>query len=442
MPERGPRGPELESEARFSRAVESQDTEDHFARRLDQAVFEDLLRLIRELGEIKNLEEEAVATLDEYRALVPKLEETMLTPQSPDKHAEGPLLEDHLRLIIITLRAIQTGKITLEELPEFNDKLQNMMIDERTSLRTELELMEDLIRLRPQFFEIFAVFHDLAKPDTIGFDAKKGSRGEALGFTKFDNFEARPKKMTLEEETAREHRKQEYYATLYKRYRDLLEGFTKDHLDLLDSPALFQAGFYDEYGITLTHYGHGEVGVEGQNLEGLKKAMEAKGLNEAEQALMIKAVEMHLDPHQRFFPGVDHRKYGDVLKKLEGLPVAPDVAARYLRVGALLDLLGTKVRKEDSLTSEIGPSVNFVLSEVAYNRWLAEDAKRKARDEALKAVGLTAEWLMSLGLTGKAIGDAKRAIETAADGKPLELPTELEAHRAEIEKRLRQSRAT
>lgn len=441
-----PPKPELTSDDVLARRIERVEIERSPERRDDAARLDwilgkeallSLLAVIGEVEKIRNLERESAKTLEHYRELTPKLGETLLTPQSPDKHAEGPFIEDHLRLILMQAKAIEQGELKIAELPEFKTKLETLSAEDQALVRAELERTEKLVREHSAFFEIFAVYHDLAKPDTVGFTSKPYTHGEALGFISFEKIKPKPKKMTPDDEEYYNEQKYDHQHRLKKLYYELIQGFAEKHPELLTKPAEFQNQFFQENGISLSYLGHEPESVNGSNREDVEKAMEDCDLTEDERQIMIKLIELHIEPHSRMTTA-DPKQFAGILKKMEGLPRDSREVMRLMRAASLLDVLGTKLAVDDgSRLSQVDRSVNLILAERAYDQMLAEEAKKAAFKEAMKAAGLTSEWMMSeLGIKGKSIGEVQRAIETAVTTGKLELPSELEVHRAALEERL------
>lgn len=369
---------------------------------LDNADLESLLAVIREVDAIVRLEQEAAAILDRETTHSPEFERTLLSPQSPDKHAEGPLVEDHLRLMLMYVRAIASGKVRLHQLPEFESALRALAPDDQEYVRAELTRVEDDIKKNSERYEVFALYHDVAKPDTAAFVA-------------------RDKKPVAAEDYCR-----------------LLREFTDEHPELLREPSRLQEEFFRTHGLSVTNYRHGEVGVLDEHLTQLRAALDRRHLGEGEQLLMERAIKYHLEPHQRFVNGPDGGKFRDLLKKFEGLPREPREVARQLRIGALLDVLGTKrIAPDGTRQSDVRLTVNFILSERAHDALLAEEQKIAAYKAACREVGMTAEWLInSLGLRERAIGEAQRAVEAAVHSGQFELPPHLELYRDELESKV------
>lgn len=381
--------------------VERRDNEERLAHALDNADLENLLAVIREADTVRRLESEAAETIEQAVSVTPKLQETLLSPQSPDKHAEGPLLEDHLRLILVHIKALVENKIRLEELPEFARAIDQLSAEPASYVRVELKRVEDIIKKQPAFFEIFGLYHDLAKPDTLGFAARDKKPVDRAQFF------------------------------------SLLDEFARERPELLITPARFQEEFFNTYGISLNNYRHGEIAAETHE-EIIRRASEARELLMGDQDIMLRLIELHIEPHARFVNGPDAQGFGRLMKKFEGLQREPREVIRMLRAGALLDVLGTKrIAADGSRESQVELAVNFMLAERAYDELLAETAKRDAYKAAAREAGFTSAWLITdLGLRDRAIGEAQRAVEAAVAGAALELPPSLETHRSVLDSKV------
>lgn len=94
-------------------------------------------------------------------------------PQSADTHAEGPVVEDHLRLMQRVLEAVIQGDLHLGDIEEFR-RLKNFT--------GEFDEIEETIKEKAASLEVFILSHDWGKPETICFSAHEGSEGAGKGF--------------------------------------------------------------------------------------------------------------------------------------------------------------------------------------------------------------------------------------------------------------------
>ena len=103
----------------------------------------------------------------------PLIAQSLLTPQDVRYHAEGPVMRDHLRLMLMFLFALVEEKVHLIDIEEFR-RLKGY--------EGEIQELEDLMKENVSFFQVFTLCHDVAKWTTMTFTSKPGSRGVALGF--------------------------------------------------------------------------------------------------------------------------------------------------------------------------------------------------------------------------------------------------------------------
>ncbi|MCR4312071.1 MAG: hypothetical protein NUV56_02190, partial [Candidatus Uhrbacteria bacterium] len=105
-------------------------------------------------------------------AQIPELVRYRITPQTPPHHAEGPNIASHVERMLACILAIEEGA-KLTEVEEFTrdpaDRLASAEI-------------EEAIREHAAFFKVYALVHDIAKPDLVSFSAPESSRGAVEGF--------------------------------------------------------------------------------------------------------------------------------------------------------------------------------------------------------------------------------------------------------------------
>jgi len=89
-------------------------------------------------------------------------------PQSADAHAEGPVVEDHLRQMFSILTAVVEGELHLCDIEELR-RLKGF--------DGEIDEIEETIKEKAASLEVFILCHDLGKPETIHFLAREGSEG-------------------------------------------------------------------------------------------------------------------------------------------------------------------------------------------------------------------------------------------------------------------------
>lgn len=124
----------------------------------------DIDALFRELGDIIEAREEADRMLLDFVHAEKKGKEILNTPQSPNSHAEGPYVEDHYRQILTGFSFVRKKKLTFEKAKDI------LGID---GYEKEWNEVVAIIRDHPNLIVAFALGHDVAKPDTVGFFSDK-----------------------------------------------------------------------------------------------------------------------------------------------------------------------------------------------------------------------------------------------------------------------------
>ena len=130
-------------------------------------------QLIEQLEVDVHLSKHAEALLEAAVAQEPLIAQSLNTPQDVRYHAEGPVLSDHLRIMLIFLFALSEERIHLIDIEEFR-RLKGY--------EGEIQELEDIIKENVSFFQVFILCHDVAKWPSLTFSAKPGSKGDALGF--------------------------------------------------------------------------------------------------------------------------------------------------------------------------------------------------------------------------------------------------------------------
>jgi hypothetical protein len=136
----------------------------------------------------------------------------------------------HVRLMLQTVYALVHEQLHLVDVEEFR-RLKGY--------EGEIEELEEIIKERASFFEVFCLVHDAAKWACVTFSAPHGSRGRELGFD-----------MTLTYEFDVDHAKR---VELRESYRELFHEFSLEHRN--ESPQEMQKRFYEVYKIDV-HYPH------------------------------------------------------------------------------------------------------------------------------------------------------------------------------------------
>jgi len=187
--------------------------------------------LMRRVCVDQKLYNRADAMLHAVSTAEPLVADSLCTPQDIRFHAEGPFVRDHLRLILMSLYAIQDGILQLTEIEE----LRRLKV-----YGYEVEELNEFFKENFAWFEAFALCHDAAKWATVVFVAPEKSRGAELGFNT---------KLTYEPDVdlAERARKRTQYLDLYK-------SFEEQHPN--ESPREIQSLFYLTYEIEVKYPHH------------------------------------------------------------------------------------------------------------------------------------------------------------------------------------------
>lgn len=164
----------------------------------------------------------------------PLIAETLCAPQDVRYHAEGPTVRDHLRLMLMSLYAIEQGTLRLTAIEE---------LSRLKGYEQEIEELEQTMREHVSWFEAFTFVHDVAKWNTIAFRSPEGSRGAELGFNLVPTYEPET------DLTAR--------AQMRERYLELFSDFHSKHKK--ESAREVQSLFYLTYGIDVKYPHHDRI---------------------------------------------------------------------------------------------------------------------------------------------------------------------------------------
>lgn len=164
----------------------------------------------------------------------PLIAETLKTPQDIRWHAEGPMVRDHLRLILMSLYAVEEGKLRLSAIEE---------LARMKGYEHEIEELENLLREHVSWFEAFALVHDSAKWNTVVFRSPETSRGAELGFNL---------KLTYEPDVDLAAR-----VLMRDRYLELYREFALQHPN--ESAREVQSLFYLTYEIDVKYPHHDRI---------------------------------------------------------------------------------------------------------------------------------------------------------------------------------------
>ncbi len=385
-------------------------------RSLDEVMFE----IIQEGGWLSKADE----ALSKARKKYPVLADTLDSPQSPDKHAEGPRVNDHIRLMLASLYAIVDGRLKLLEIEEFA---------RMKGYEGEIEEIENTIKERAAWYEVFALMHDLAKGPTVRFIPAPESLGQELGFG------------TLKagwDEIGGEER-----LVWQKTYDDLYAGFAATRVG--EKRQMIQVEFFKKYGISVSNWGHAKAIYKPHLEELIRACAKEYRLSDFDTDLLVDIIAMHLEPLVRFRKGAEPKDYDYLLAHANRQGYDADDYLDLLQGCVLLDMVlgrqavGPYGYWHDPVTLE-----NMLRAEHDWAPWKKEAGVKQKEQEAdkikkqvMKEFGLDGSSIMSLtGMTpgpelGKLLKDIKRAIDELGY-----LPKIDRKHETEIMRRIGEAR--
>lgn len=363
----------------------------------------------------------ADATMQAAAASEPLIEQSLQTPQSLPHHGEGPFLSFHLHDILTTLNAIQDGTLRLMDVEEFR-RLRGY--------EGEVEELQETLRERASFFEVFALCHDAAKWVSVTCDALPESRGEALGFR--SNVSVAWEDIGVAERAA-----------MRTKYLDLYTDFAAQRPGV--SPQEVQLAFSRAYGISVHYPGHDRM-IHAPVYRGLLGRMcAARRLSDDDANLLEHLIAHHMQPLSDFSQARPER-IGRLIALANDRGYDGDDFIDLLQGCVFLDMVaGSAFSDQKSLRHDATPLINFFEAEHAFAPWKrAEGEKRRLekqkhqRNLLYRTVGLDGIALMDLLVmeAGPVFGKMLAAIHAAIEGKgelpafPPKIAKEL-AHRIE-----------
>ena len=394
----------------FGRDLESSSEAD---RDFDKDIFEAdnaldaNLKAILELGHSVI---EAERILLDYASKEAKIATLLQCPQSSDKHAEGPLIKDHYRCILIALEVIKRGLLDSSKVPECL---------EMKGYEQEWDAVIEFIKENPDLMLIFALSHDLGKEDFVGFYAKK-SMGQAEGF---------PDKRTFHQSQRDKMLSSKDRKRLKQKYTDLYNKFATQHPDIPEADV--QQKFFDMYGLSVTYIGH-EKGLSiPENRAVTDRLIVEKGLDRDEAQLLDYSVLHHVSNYMDF--GKGPADYDGLFMAAREAGIDPIKGIRSLQAGVVIDgILGARKRREgaDGLFIATETMRKFFDAERAHPQYIKDREAKEA--EAIKNIRikhiLIAERLggkdiVELGIPATARAKIIEAIYIAVGGSgELQLP--------------------
>jgi len=348
------------------------------------------------------LRERAERKLKSIAQAEPLFNEALRTPQDPRHHAEGPFLEDHLRLILIVLYGIIEEKFHFIDIEEFR---------RMKAYHGEFDELEEILKENVALFEVFALAHDVGKWPTLSLVAKAGSRGAKLGFP-------------LKKDHAWDAFGISERAKYRDRYLEMYQSFRAEHPHEPDQE--LQAQFFLSFGISAHYPGHNRVIHTPVYSQFLHRLAAAHRLPEKDSLILEDLIGRHLEPIHDF-KNENSRAIGKYLKIAHSRGWDGDDFLDFLQAAVFLDAIsGSKQRGPHGFWREHPVLTNFFRSEHAFaperrveKSRQREEAKKHEQNQAFRTAGLDGVALMDLlGMEpGPAFGRTLGRLQSAVLGK-------------------------
>ncbi len=276
----------------------------------------------------------AHAVFEGAAAQIPEFMRYRMTPQTPPYHAEGATLAAHVERVLAAVLAIEEGASVLD-IEEFARE---------TVLRHAFLDLEATIRTHAAFWKVFALVHDIAKPDRVVFTADPALRGAAEGFAARGGEHPPASPQTL------------------ARYDKLVRAFAAAHPRL--APDALAGAFFDAYGIRAHYDDHDRKGA-GPEYAGVRAAALALfGVDPAFHKLLAEVIWGHIDALGYFQGGADAVKYAALAARGRKVGLNADVYLTYAAAAMLLDTaLGSTGYDRGRAMALAMPLVNMLRAE-------------------------------------------------------------------------------
>lgn len=295
-------------------------------------------------------------------ALLAKLD---TTPQTPPYHAEGQSVGDHVRRCLAVVMAME-GDLSLAEIEE---------VAREKSLLLEFQDLENTLKTQAAFLSVYALCHDLGKLNTVVFEAKPGSPGEAEGFaTGLGKLATEPEKMRYDK---------------LRRAHIVRDGETS---------------FYETYNIVVHYPNHASCGAGNEFASTREAVLEFMGVAPAHAKLLTELIRAHMEVIKGFSKGPDPKKYLSLAAVAERAGVNVGVFLDILPAAIFLDAVAGSLfyergryQTDFSLLVHLLQSEREAMPERHDNRDLALRRGRKtAVREIMKTAGIDAETVFTL----------------------------------------------
>lgn len=321
-------------------------------------------KIFFDIAKLVEAQQDADRLLLEYAEKEPKVKKLLNTPQSADKHAEGPKILDHYRCIFTAVKMIEQGLLRAEDIGDSADL---------HGVEKEWNETLDFVRTHPNLMRAFAIAHDLGKVDYFAVYAKAPA-GEAAGFMNKKEFYKKMKTFTPAEREAWQ-----------KKYETRYQTFASEHPELTEPDT--QKAFFDTHGVTVTYVGH-ERGAEiPENQAVVERLVKELRLSADEKQLLYFSILHHVSTYLTFENGV--ADYAALAKLAERVGLDPSTAMRKLQADMMIDgVLGARKREPDipGLSVAIGSMRKFLEPEKQYAAYLAAEKKWEAAAETERRI--------------------------------------------------------
>lgn len=347
---------------------------------------------------------------------IPKVAALKRTPQGAPWHCEGPFVADHILRILTAIEHVLAGA-ELSEIEEFARE-KDLVLD--------IDSLTATIRKYARFLRAYALAHDLAKADTLRFDAQEGSEGEREGF-------------------AAHSRRLEATATAaeVQRYDKLWRAFLVHESKGKDISASV-ADFYEKMGIGVHYNRHATLGASATYASAREAILGQCVVPLSYARLLTELIRLHLDLIGAFGRGADENMIRVFTARARQTGLSTDVFIDLLPAILFLDVVaGSMLSKDGKLMAQTEILINYLRAERSAlperqeaRERVAAQAKKQAREAVLAACGLSAEEVFDLLGTpiGPIRGTVMRAVASALDDPTAEI--DFGAHTNEIRRRI------
>lgn len=363
-------------------------------------------------------------TLAELEKKYPELAYSLDSPQSDNKHAEGPRVRDHIRMILTNLTGLLEGKFHLLEIEE---------LARLKGYAGELEELEETIKERASFFKAFALLHDIGKGAAARLIAKPGTKGYELGFTAlasaaWGEFGGNEREVML------------------KKYWKLYQDFAKDHPD---DPPEVQLAFFKEYKISVSNWGHAHAAYDPRFQDTIMGICKKYRVAEVDIGLLMDLISFHMHPLHLFRTAASPGSYESLVDQATRRGYDADDFMDLLGGVVLIDkVFGAKSIRQGRRSHNPQILINMLKAE---HDWAPQRRVKQVerqeleleanRRQVLRNVGLDGEAVMQLtGLSpGPELGKLLRDIRAVVEGEG-ELPKVKRSAKKVLETRVQEAK--